>query len=199
MHRFVWDLSSTTLDSESAQPVDDEDYGAPSASVVIPGTYKITLTVDGIRMTQTLKVVMDPRSPATPAELEQQYKLGRQMFAEAMAIRQTLADIRSVRARLTAAGQTPGDQSTPSKAEMSQLDDAIKTILEGSGARLGDGMGLEVASGNIASALRVVESGDRTVPAQAMAVFEEAERAAKLRMDEWNHLMAIRLRSFAIH
>jgi hypothetical protein len=56
-------------------------------------------------------------------------------------------------------------------------------------------MGLELASSGIGSALRVVESGDRTVPSQAIAVFEEAYRAAKMRMDEWTRLRTTRLRS----
>ena len=49
-------------------------------------------------------------------------------------------------------------------------------------------MGLESASGGIAAALRVVESGNRTVPTQAIAVFEESDRAAKMRIDEWSRL-----------
>ena len=37
---------------------------------------------------------MDPRSPATPADLEQQLQLGREIFAEAIKSRQTLAEVR---------------------------------------------------------------------------------------------------------
>jgi photosystem II stability/assembly factor-like uncharacterized protein len=195
MHRFVWDLSWGPLSSNPEQPSDDEEYGAPRAPRVIPGIYEVQLTVDGVSMAQPLKVAMDPRSTATPAELEQQYKLGRQMFAEAIAIRQTLAEIRSVRARLTAVGQKPSTQQTDIRTAITEIENAIKTILTGNGARSGEGMGLELASSGIGSALRVVESGDRTVPSQAIAVFEEAYRAAKMRMDEWTRLRTTRLRS----
>lgn len=195
MHRFVWDLSWSPIGGNPEEPGDDEEYGAPRAPRVIPGVYEVRLTVDGVSMTQPLKVVMDPRAPATASELEQQYRLARQMFAEAMAIRQTLADIRSARARLTVVGQELRTQQTDLRTRISQIEDAIKKILSGNGVRSGDGMGLELASSGIASALRVVESGNRTVPAQAIAAFEEADRAAKMRMDEWTGIKTTLLSS----
>lgn len=195
MHRFVWDLSWSPTGSNPEEPGDDEDYGAPRAPRVIPGMYEVRLTVDGVSMTHPLKVAMDPRSTATPVELEQQYRIGRQMFAVAIVSRQTLADIRSARARLTVVGQGLSPQQTGLKTEITQIEDTIKKILSGDGVRSGDGMGLDLASSNITSALRVVESGDRTIPAQAIAVFEEADRAAKKRMDEWTQLKTTRLRS----
>jgi hypothetical protein len=51
-------------------------------------------------------------------------------------------------------------------------------------------MGLELAHSGITSALRVVESGNRTVPSQALAVFEESDGAAKLLIREWNQMKA---------
>lgn len=197
MHRFVWDLSWSPVSSDQEERGGDEEYGAPRAPRVIPGVYQVRLTVDGVSLAQPLKVAMDPRSAATPAELEQQFELGRKMFTEMTATRQTLADIRSVRARLTAVGQRPSTQQTDLKTAITEIENAIKTILTGNGARSGEGMGLELASSGISGALRVVESGDRTVPSQAIAVFEEADRAAKMRMDEWTQLKTTRLRSLS--
>ena len=37
----------------------------------------------------------------------------------------------------------------------------------------------------LASALRVVESGDRAVPSQAIAVYKESSQHAKARIAEW--------------
>ncbi len=39
---------------------------------VVPGTYKVTLTVDGEAQSQTFEIVKDPRSSATQADLEAQ-------------------------------------------------------------------------------------------------------------------------------
>jgi hypothetical protein len=136
---------------------------------------------------QNLKVSMDPRSTATPAELDDQYKLGQEMFIAAMRARRALAEIHSVQAKLDAPqGGSHADGGA------SEVQDAIKKILKGNAAPAGP-MGLETASGTLASVLRVVESGNRTVPSQAMAVFDEADRAARQRIGEWERIKKDRL------
>jgi hypothetical protein len=74
MNRFVWDL-------RYAEPVaevpEGSDSGHPQAGPqVLPGTYRVRLTVDGHSETQALKVVLDPRSKATAADLNLQLELG---------------------------------------------------------------------------------------------------------------------------
>jgi hypothetical protein len=49
-------------------------------------------------------------------------------------------------------------------------------------------VGLENASSGLASALAVVESGDRAIPAQAIALYRESSQALKLRLADWNHV-----------
>ncbi len=186
MHRFVWDLVVGRGNPEESG--NDEEWGAPRAPRVVPGTYEVRLTIEGKTLRQPLKVVMDPRSAATAAELEQQYQLGREMFTEAIHARQTLAEIHSVQARLTAIDQKLTAQQSELKARVEQVQDAIKKILDGAGSHEGDEMGLEIASAGIAGALRVVESSDRAVPSQANAAFEESKRALKLRTSEWDQV-----------
>ena len=47
------------------------------------------------------------------------------------------------------------------------------------------GPGLQDAYTGLVSALRVVESGDRAVPSQAIAVYQESSRQVKARVAEW--------------
>jgi len=115
------------------------------------------------------------------------------MFAEAIRSRQALAELHSVQEALTAVADKLGPQQVALKATVSLIQDGIKKILDGNGARSGDALGLQLASSDIASALRVVESGNRTVPSQALAVFDESERAAKLRIAEWSEIKTLRL------
>jgi hypothetical protein len=49
-------------------------------------------------------------------------------------------------------------------------------------------MGLEAASAGLAAALRVVESGDRTTPSQALDLYRQSDEAANARMSEWTKL-----------
>jgi hypothetical protein len=153
----------------------------------------VRLTVDGKTSAQPLKVVMDPRSVANSAELERQYELGRQMFAESIRSQKALTEIRAAQARLTSVGEKSEEQSE--KAKALQLQETLGKILAGTGSRSADAMGLESASSEINSALHVVESGDRAIPSQALAVFEEAERALKLRLSEWDQIMTTLPRS----
>ena len=46
--------------------------------------------------------------------------------------------------------------------------------------------GIEDAYKNLASALRVVEGGDRPAPSQAVGVYKESSEQIKARINEWN-------------
>jgi photosystem II stability/assembly factor-like uncharacterized protein len=188
MHRFIWDLTWTGASGKPEEHEPASEYGSPRGPRVTPGTYTVRLNVDGKSLTQPLRVTMDPRSAATAQDLEEQYQLGRKMFGEATAVRQSLSEIHSVQARLAAAEGKLSAQQSELKSSVTEAQDAIKKILAGTGARTGDATGLDLASASIAAALRVVESSDRTVPSQAIALFEESDRAAKLRMDEWSRM-----------
>ncbi len=79
MHRFVWDLHYTPAAGMkvtypiSAVPYDTApNYTSPW---VMPGTYKVRLTVDGKSFTQPLAVKMDPRVKATREDLAKQLEL----------------------------------------------------------------------------------------------------------------------------
>jgi len=72
----------------------------------VPGIYQVRLTVDGKAQDQPLKVVMDPRSPATAEVLAQQLRLGQQIFGETIAARRALAEIESVQKQLTELGRS---------------------------------------------------------------------------------------------
>jgi hypothetical protein len=141
------------------------------------------LTVDGKAQNQALKIMMDPRSPATPDVLKQQFQLSRQIYDEGMQARRVLAEIASVQKQLTdpqrLAAQDPEIKSTLEKAQSN-----IAQLLSNKDHR--DAMpGLEEAFAALASALRVVESGDRVAPAQAIEVYKESSQQIKVRMEQW--------------
>jgi hypothetical protein len=52
---------------------------------------------------------------------------------------------------------------------------------------------LQEAYTGLASALRVVESGDRAVPSQAVAVYKESSEQVKVRIAEWSRFKQTRL------
>jgi photosystem II stability/assembly factor-like uncharacterized protein len=182
MHRFVWDLIWGGLGSADNDA--EADYRSPSGPKIVPGNYQVRLTVDGYSQTQALRIVMDPRSPATPAVLAQQFQLGKQMFMEALETRHALAEIGSVQKQLTEqTGSAARDAQL--NATLTSAQSTLSKIADGKDRNADQGPGLADAYKNLASALRVVESGDRETPAQAIAVYQQSSKQIKECIGEW--------------
>jgi photosystem II stability/assembly factor-like uncharacterized protein len=192
MHRFVWNLAWGSPDEKSTDVPDTDEGRAPRAPRAIPGTYQVRLTVDGKTWSQPLKIVMDPRSPATPRDLAQQLQLGRQIFAEAIGSRRTLAEVKSVQKQMSGLEQKLGN-NVELKASVAQIESEVRQILAGNEDAASHALGLESAARGLASALAVVESGDRAAPSQAIELYHESSEAWKQRLTDWNQFKATRL------
>jgi hypothetical protein len=196
LHRFVWNL---TWGSSGGPTADEEaDYHNPSGPKAVPGIYQVRLTVDGKTQDQPLKVIMDPRSPATPEILTQQFQLGQQIFGETIEARRALAEIGSVQKQLAdiqqkLGQQKLGTQSAELKSALAATQSGIGTILTNKERTAEDSPGLQSAYTGLASALRVVEGGDRAAPSQAIAVYKESSPQIKARIAEWARFKQTRL------
>ncbi|MGA7447062.1 MAG: hypothetical protein WBQ43_07475 [Terriglobales bacterium] len=191
MHRFVWNLTWSSTGGPAAD--EEAEYHAPSGPKTVPGAYEARLTVDGKTLTQPLKVIMDPRSPATPEILAEQLRLGRQIFGETIDARRALAEIGSVQKQLGDVQQKLTAQNALLKAALSDVQSALGKILTNKEHAGGEGAGLQDAYTGLASALRVVENGDRAVPSQAIAVYNESGGQVKARIAEWDRFKQTRL------
>jgi photosystem II stability/assembly factor-like uncharacterized protein len=190
MHRFVWDLRWSS--SGAAGDVEDEGFGAPPGPRAVPGTYQVKLTIDGKSFTQPLVVKMDPRSSASVKVLADQLRLGLEIFGEARKGHHTAAEITSVKKHL--------DELKPQLADkpalLSQVNGVEKSIADieaGNKNAVGSSMGLEAANTGLGSSLRAVESGDRTVPSQAVEVYQQSDEAFKARLADWQKLKSTQI------
>jgi photosystem II stability/assembly factor-like uncharacterized protein len=191
MHRFVWDL---TWRSSGGPGVDEEsEFRNPKGPKVVPGSYTVRLTVDGKPQTRALKVAMDPRSAASPALLEQQLHLGQQIFAETLEARRVLAEMASLEKQLGDLQQKVGEKAPAIKSALVDAQTEIARIESKPGSRPGQTGGLQDAFAGMASALRVVESSDRAIPAQAMAVYDESKQGVQAAMAQWNAFKTARV------
>jgi hypothetical protein len=175
--------------------VDEEsEYRNPSGPKVVPGLYTVRLTVDGQAQDQTLKVVMDPRSPATPQTLQQQMELGQKMFTETLAARRALAEIGSVQKQLADLEQKLGETDPAGlKPALKLAESEIAEFLAKNGTAPGQLAGLEDAYAALASALHVVEGGDRAVPSQAIAVYEQSSQGIQAGIAGWTSFKQTKL------
>ena len=172
---------------------EESEYRNPRGPKVVPGVYTVRLTVDGKPQTQPLEIVMDPRSPATPEILGQQLQLGQQIFADTMEARRALAEIDSVRKQLADLQQKIGDDKDSAiKAALADAQTEISKIVKPA-AIPEQALGLQDAFAGMASALRVVEGGDRAVPSQAIVVYNESAQRVKAAIAEWSEFKTTKL------
>ncbi len=191
MHRFVWNLTGGSSGGPSAD--EEAEYRNPSGPKAVPGIYQVRLTVDGKTQTQSLKVIMDPRSPATPEVLTQQLELGQKIFGETIEARRVLAEISSVQKQLADIQQKLGAQSAQLNSALAETQSEIGKILTNKEHAAKESPGLQDAYTGLASALRVVEGGDRAVPSQAIAVYKESSEQMKARIAEWTRFKQTKL------
>ena len=196
MHRFTWNLTW----GSSGDPTADEESESrnPRGPKVVPGMYQVRLTVDGKAQDQPLKVIMDPRSSATSEILAQQLQLGQQIYGETIEARRALAEMGSVQKQLAdiqekLGQQKPRTQSERLKSALAEVQSGIGQILTNKQHAPEDSPGLKTAYTGLTSALRVVESGDRAVPSQAIAVYQESSPQIKARIADWARFKQTRL------
>jgi hypothetical protein len=82
-HRFVWDMHYQPLNVPASYPMSAIYEDTPpgySSPWVMPGKYRVILTVDGRKYKQDLVVTMDPRVTAKRRDLRQQHDLSYQCY-----------------------------------------------------------------------------------------------------------------------
>lgn len=189
MHRFLWNLAwGTSGVAESDEP-DDGEGDIPRGPRVAPGKYTLELEVDGKKAAQeTLVVVMDPRSPASQTELQQQFDISYRIFVDSLESRRALAEIGSVQAQLSEMTSEASVRNGEIDKRAQELAATIDAVLEGGSQLPEKFMGLNQANTELTAALHVAESSDRTIPAQALAVYAEAHKASSARVAEWTKI-----------
>jgi hypothetical protein len=190
-HRFEWDLrwGSSGANAE----VDEEGFGAPRGPRAAPGNYQLKLTVDGSTLTQPLKLTMDPRSQATAAQLNEQQRLGLEIFSELRSARKAQAEIGAVKKQIAGLPAQFLSKHQETLTAVTSLNAQIERIEKGEKAAPSAISGLDSASMGLGAALRVVENSDRAIPSQAIELYQESDRAAKTGVADWNRLKSQQL------
>ncbi|MGC2272770.1 MAG: hypothetical protein WA555_01190 [Candidatus Sulfotelmatobacter sp.] len=187
MHRFVWSLTWSSSGGSDAD--EDTEYLNPSGPKAVPGVYRVRLTVDGQTQSQPLQIIMDPRSAASPEILQRQLQLGQQMFAETIEARRALAEIGSVQKQLLDVQldvqRKLGETHAGLKSALADAQTEIENILSNRAAGADKAPGLQEAYSGVASALRVVEGGDRAQPSQAITLYKKSAPGVDARIAQW--------------
>jgi photosystem II stability/assembly factor-like uncharacterized protein len=195
MHRFMWDLHYPPPDSlEHDYPIsaiyqDTPRY--PLGPSLLPGSYSVKLTVGGQTQSQPLTIKMDPRVKASASDLEAQFALEAKI-ADAMQRDFTgLDQVKHVRAALKRLQAPAGSAVSSEIAEMDKKVAEIEGTEEGYGASFltsPSGRGLTRLNEGLNSLLAISDSADAAPTTQAVAMFDDVEKALNEQLHRWEEI-----------
>jgi hypothetical protein len=188
MHRFIWNLAWGTSGVADSDEPDDGNGDVPRGPRVPPGNYLVQLRADGKQLPdETLTVIKDPRSPASPTGLQKQFETSYAIFADSLQSRRALAEIGSVQEQLSKLKPGGAARKADLDASVKEVTSSIAAILSGASTKPAM-MGLEEANTALTAALHVSESSDRATPSQALAIYAQAHKDSAARVQEWTTL-----------
>ena len=138
LNRFVWDLKypgPEALDASLAPPRNKplaEPGDPPAGPTVLPGRYRVEMSLGSQTMAAEFPVVKDPRLSTTLEDYRQQFELVRELTASLGKVNATVNRIRRLKHRLSVlAGGSEGDEhglAAKAKAVAEKLT-AVEAIL----------------------------------------------------------------------
>ena len=205
MHRFIWNLAYSAPDVLARDyPISAIYHDTPLhplGAAVLPGHYKINLTVGGQSYTKTLDIKMDPRVKTTPADLRRQFELDRKIADALHKDYEALQQLRSLRAQIK---WLLRDQHATSAASSTGLDAAAKiaaeieakaTTIEGEGGGYGarflstpEGRTLSRLNGGFGALVSALDTADAAPTTQQVEMFGELNKALEEQLSAWGDL-----------
>jgi hypothetical protein len=195
MHRFLWDLHYGPVPGEPPQypiaAVYRNTAPAPTSPWVMPGKYKVVLTVAGKSYEQPLTVVMDPRVKTSNADLLQQFKLSKQLYDEWLKLDAISQSLRRVRQQITEL-QTrvpAGDL----KGHVDLLTEKLQSFSTSGGPVGGGAAGVgsrtpASASGRLRTLFNVIQNVDLAPTSQVVEAVPGVLEDSRVVQDNWQGL-----------
>jgi photosystem II stability/assembly factor-like uncharacterized protein len=194
-HRFVWDLHYPPPEGPRRYPMTAIAGDTPSAPLgpwVMPGQYTVRLTVGGKNFEQPLTVKMDPRVKTADAGLKQQFELSMQCYDGARQARDTVRDIRKLRAELKDRQEKAKEQDLKDAlAELDKKAGALEGVQRGRGARFAPGPREPTFgrfAGEMQQLLAVLQQADVSPTSQAVNACAETHKGFESLLKRWQNL-----------
>ena len=108
---------------------EEENFFGPAAVAVLPGTYQVTLIVDGKRYTKPVTVQNDPRVEMTPAQVTAQYDAARAIEGTQTRVTRVVASVDDLLRQLTAVQTTLRSPRDDNMAPaLTEIDGTMKDL-----------------------------------------------------------------------
>jgi hypothetical protein len=148
----------------------------------------VRLTVAGQHYSEPLKVVLDPRSAGTPADLAKQQELAVEVARQMAKCVQLTRQGAALKKQLSDAKKTVSDAALTAQIASVESDaDKIFGVSGGWDAP-GSASGVGAVLADLASVNGVIDSADRMPPAPANALFQQASAALTSQLASWETL-----------
>jgi photosystem II stability/assembly factor-like uncharacterized protein len=193
MHRFLWDLTYPAPDvlghdyPISAIFHDTPRY--PLGAAVLPGQYKVVLTVGGKTFSQLLTVRIDPRVKTSAEDLGRQFELDRKIADALHKDYEALQQVRSLRSQLKSLAGHAALAKTAAELE------AKAAPLEGEEGGYGtrylstpEGRSLSRLNSGLSTLVSALDTADAAPTTQQSAMFVELEKALEEQLSAWGQL-----------
>jgi photosystem II stability/assembly factor-like uncharacterized protein len=181
MHRWVWDLRSTTPTATRYDyPISAAPYRTPlrpQGPLVLPGDYTVRFTVDGKSESQTVTVKLDPRVHTAPADLES-------LHSAQMTMAEALDSV--AKADLAAhavAEQIAAPKNASLSVQLAPFSDALKAILTGDPAK--HKPGIDAVNGEVGQLYGELEQADGVPTEALLAAATDAQGELKEVLPAW--------------
>jgi hypothetical protein len=190
MHRWVWDLRYPKPKSfESDYPISAIPHDTPAGPlgpVIVPGEYTVRLTVDGVSTTKMLKVRLDPRVPATAADLHAMFAAEQRAAADLSASYDALQQVRALWKQLKAIKES-GPEALRGLA--AQVEDQLGKLESGTAGKtpapgVSAARGLATVHSWLNQVYGSLDSADAAPTVQALAMLRELEKVSAQQVNE---------------
>lgn len=197
MHRFIWDLHWGPEPAPQGIPMNAiyrDTAAEPKGPWALPGRYTVRLTVDGKSSEQPLELRMDPRVPATPAQIAEQFAIASGSWNGALRANRIQSEIASVREQIKAARvNAPASESD----RLAKIDETLAD-LQGqspSGRRSRFGGGLADEFGQV---MGEAESADVAPTETTRIAYRELVKRLAALEQAWTQLKKSSLQGFSV-
>jgi photosystem II stability/assembly factor-like uncharacterized protein len=195
VNRFTWDLNSTGVVTFPGMILWGATQNGPA---VLPGSYSVRLTADGVTQTQPFQVLKHPLRPISDADLQFQWNLAsriRDKVNEAnlavIRIRRIKTDIADRIKDAPAEVRTAGEQLA---AALSAVEEDVYQVKNQSGQ---DPLNFPIKTNNrLASLLRVAVSGEGRPTGNVEPIFNDLIAELKAETDRLEKTIADQLPPF---
>jgi photosystem II stability/assembly factor-like uncharacterized protein len=208
MHRFIWDLTCPAPDVLAHEyPISAIYHDTPRyplGAAVLPGQYKIVLTVGGKSYTQTLDIKMDPRVKTSPEDLRRHFELDQKIADALHQDYETLQQVRSLRSQLKVltggSDQSASASTAASKEKLAAINTATEleakaALIEGEEGGYGarylstpEGRSLSRLNSGFNALVSALDTADDAPTTQQVAMFDELNGALEEQLSAWSQL-----------